>query len=138
MTLSGRIFTASWLVALAEPDAVAVRISVGYPQAAKDAPFIGALAPFGIFGKDLTDEEFRRRYIERLDRYGVDGIRARIERVAADHPDQVLLLCCFERDRADCHRGDLANWWFERTGQQIQEWMPTEQQQLGFDSKEDR
>ncbi len=119
------VFTASWTVALTEPKAVAVRISVGCPAAAKDAPFIGALAPFGLFGKDLPPDEFAAGYHERLDRYGVQGIRARIERVARAHPDRPLLLCCFEKDPADCHRGLLSRWWKEQTGGAIPEWEPT-------------
>ena len=42
------------------------------------APFIGALAPFGLFGKDLSSDQFAAGYRERLERYGVEGILVRI------------------------------------------------------------
>jgi hypothetical protein len=64
----------------------------------------------------LNQNQFAAGYRERLERYGVDGIRLRIERVAREHPGQVLFLCCFERDPADCHRGLFAAWWREQTG----------------------
>jgi hypothetical protein len=132
------LYTASWRAALAAwPEAQPVRISVGCPREAKDAPFIGALAPYGLFGKDLPPEEFAAGYRERLERYGVEGIRARVDRVAREFPGQVLLLACFERRREDCHRGLLADWYEERTGQVIREWEP-QSAQLSFDSKEER
>ena len=108
------VYTASWYAALAAgPEAQAVRISVGCPKEAKDAPFIGALAPFGLFGKDLPPDEFAAGYRQRLDGYGVQGIRERIVRVARAHPHRPLLLSCYERDPADCHRGLLAEWYRE-------------------------
>jgi hypothetical protein len=118
----GRLFTASWSDALAEPQLQPVRISVGCPGSAKHVPLVDALAPFGIFGKDLPADEFRRRYLARLDHYGVKGIRERLERVASQHPDRPLALCCFERDPAACHRALFARWWEERTGEHISEW----------------
>jgi hypothetical protein len=32
-----------------------------------------------------------------------------------------LVLLCFERDRGDCHRGDFAGCWHERTGEVVPE-----------------
>ncbi len=121
------VYTSSWGVALAEPEAVPVRISVGCPGAAKQAPFIGALAPLGLFGKDLPPDAFAAGYRARLDRYGVEGIRSRIERVARQHPDRPVLLCCFEKNPADCHRGLLSEWWRAQTGEAIPEWEPSRQ-----------
>src|SRR5688500_18804435 len=105
------LYTASWAVALSEPDCQPVRISGGCPKAAKDAPHIGALAPYGLFGKDLTPEQFAEGYRERLDSYGVDAIRRRLERVADAARGKPLLLACYERDPADSHRAQFADWW---------------------------
>jgi hypothetical protein len=77
-----RLFTASWHVALAERDVQPVRISVGCPDRAKECPHIGALAPYGLFGKDLTPEQFSERYSARLDGFGIARIRSELERLA--------------------------------------------------------
>ena len=100
-------------------------------------PFIGALALYGLFGRDLPPDEFAAGYRQRLERYGVEGIRARLDRVAGEFPGQVLLLCCFERDPADCHRGLFAAWWQEQTGEAIREWKP-QTDQLTLDSEEEQ
>jgi hypothetical protein len=94
-----------------------------------------------LFGADLPPEEFAAGYRQRLDGYGIPRIRSVIERVAREHPGQVLLLRCYERDPADCHRGLLAEWWREQTGQVIREWEPTgrpPRQMSLLDSKENR
>ena len=102
-----------------------VRISVGRPRWAHPArtaaiPYISELAPVGhLF--DLAGPEFDRAYRARLDQIGVDRIERRFRNVAAAHGGRPLILLCFERDRADCHRGTFAMWWRERTGEVIRE-----------------
>jgi hypothetical protein len=136
------IYTASWHAALAAgPEAQAVRISVGCPRGAKDAPHVGALAPYGLLNEGLDWPEFCARYTARLDSYGPQAIRERLAQVAAEYPGQVLLLCCYERDPSACHRGLFADWWKEQTGAVISEWGPPDQvpkQMSLLESKENR
>lgn len=129
------LYTASWRVALGEPRVVPVRTSVGCPKGAEGFPHIGALAPYGLFGKKMPLEEFQRRYIERLGGYGPDAIRSRLEWVAADHPDRALALCCFERRPEDCHRGIFAAWWERQTGEVIPEWESAPDPQLRMEEE---
>lgn len=52
---------------------------------------------------------------------GVDRLRRAFERLAREHGGQRLVLLCFEADVSECHRGQFARWWQERTGQEVPE-----------------
>jgi hypothetical protein len=122
-----RLFTWYWRAALdADPPGITlVRISLGRPKWAPYArtaaiPYISELAPVGrLF--DLDGAEFDHAYRERLDHIGVDRIEQRFREIAAAHGGRPLILLCFERDRAACHRGTFAEWWQERTGELVAE-----------------
>ncbi|SHI62285.1 hypothetical protein SAMN02745671_01188 [Anaerovibrio lipolyticus DSM 3074] len=102
-----------------------VRISIGTPKWPLGyilAGEIKELMPFGL--KDIGDiEEFKQRYFNRLDRYGVDLIQNRLDCFTQYGRDVVLL--CYEDIRkgpADwCHRTMFAEWWKLRTGELIGE-----------------
>jgi uncharacterized protein YeaO (DUF488 family) len=69
-------------------------------------------APWGI--KDIEDDaEFRRKYRHRLHRYS-GRILGQLEELRDSYPDVPLVLMCFERDRSNCHRAQLAEWLTER------------------------
>jgi hypothetical protein len=105
------------------PGFVPVRTSLGKPKFIPDAaawPYVGELAPAGMF--HLDGDEFETRYRLRLDRFGVDLIADRLLAIAEDYPGQSLALLCFEDvTEKPCHRSIFGRWWFEQTGQTIRE-----------------
>lgn len=122
-----RLFTWSFREALVcRDEIVVVRISIGKPKwiAPADAaamPFVSELAPYGAFHIE-DDAEFERVYRERLETKGVELIEQRVRAVGAEYPGLPIVLCCFERDPAACHRSSFARWWFERTGEEVPEY----------------
>ena len=86
-----------------------------------DPPLLAALAPWGLLDVDDRDE-FERRYVARLERHGVDAIRARLAELAAAHGAEGLVLLCFESVQAGqwCHRRMFASW-EHRTGEHVPE-----------------
>lgn len=105
-----------------DKDTVYASIAVGKPKMDFEFKLEDAyvLKPFGIFGKNLTDEEYKRLYLERLDRIGVDKIRRVLREIQGDKKN--LILMCFERNREECHRSWFAEWWQEKTGEIIEEY----------------
>ena len=102
-----------------------MRTSLGKPKwlapAVADAiPYLKDLAPVGLF-QVRDPDEFRRRYCERLGRIGVERIERRFHELIDANDGKPLVLLCFERHRQDCHRGDFAAWWEERTGEVVPE-----------------
>lgn len=107
----------------------AVRIAVGAPRWDVGYRLDGEckdLMPFGLFGKDNDDsdaEAFKRKYFARLDKAGVNKIRAQLAHFESMGKDVVLL--CWEDIRKGeidwCHRTMFAQWWLERTGEVIEE-----------------
>jgi len=122
-----RLYTWSWRAALDTDLAgiTLVRISLGRPKwVATDRieaiPYISELAPVGrLF--HLEGDEFELRYREHLDAVGVERIDRRFRDVASAYGEQPLVLLCFEKSPADCHRGSFARWWQERTGELVPE-----------------
>lgn len=77
-------------------------------------------APWGL--KDIaSDEEFARRYRARLHRY-TPRILGQLEEMRAQYPGVPLILMCFERRPADCHRAVLAKWLEQRLGTSVPEY----------------
>jgi hypothetical protein len=67
-------------------------------------------------------EEFARKYLEQLDRYGPSRLHEIF--TGLDKGEGPLTLLCFERNvrsAADCHRRRFADFWFERTGEYVPE-----------------
>jgi hypothetical protein len=105
---------------------VPVATSIGRPRFPIDyepTEEIGLLKPFGLFGKDLSDEEFRAAYRERLDKTGVDKLQRVFHAISRKHEGSRLVLLCFEDvlGGQSCHRRAFADWWTERTGQTVPE-----------------
>lgn len=65
---------------------------------------------------------FRKPYFEHLEKGGYPAIAERIKSYLDEGKD--LVLCCYEDVRKPgewCHRLLFAEWWFEKTGQRIEE-----------------
>jgi len=118
-----RIVTASWTALYQQRHALEVtpiRISLGIPKfwhAAEAFPAPTVLMPSGWMF-DLESAAFDVAYLTKLDRIGVDRIRARLATIPSAGN---LALACFEADPAHCHRGLLAAWWFKQTGEVVPE-----------------
>jgi uncharacterized protein (DUF488 family) len=99
-----------------------VGITVGKPQwpLAYTPVYLLELAPWGLLGID-DDGEFTRRYLERLDRVGVDRIARQLDAISRDHEGRGLVLLCYEPAGEFCHRRVFARWWEEQTGEVIPE-----------------
>jgi hypothetical protein len=54
--------------------------------------------------------KFERLCVERLDRIDVEDLYERLESLSTRHGGRRLVLLCFERDPAECHRSILARW----------------------------
>lgn len=99
-----------------------IGITVGrpkFPLRYMIAAYIDALAPFGIL--NIEDPSlFAELYRKRLDLLGVDRIRTLIARAARG---KAAVLLCYENvlKNEDCHRRDFAEWWKDRTGEEVKE-----------------
>ena len=101
-------------------DAAYVSIAVGNPRYAVPYKIVNAksLKPYGIFGT-YHGEEYRQKYFERLDFFGVDMILKELMEVSEGHENVILM--CHEKNEDECHRRMFAEWWFKNTGEYIPE-----------------
>ncbi len=72
---------------------------------------------FGI----ADDYRFNAEYRKKLDRLGVDRIADALRTISEEEGGADLCLLCFEADPTDCHRSMFSSWWFEQTGQRVEE-----------------
>jgi hypothetical protein len=105
---------------------VPVQTSIGRPKFPLDYELreqVRELMPRGLFGTDLSGDEFTRRYRERLDKLDLDALRAQFDAISKRNGHKRVVLLCFEDVHAGkhCHRRDFADWYYERTGQRIPE-----------------
>jgi uncharacterized protein YeaO (DUF488 family) len=63
---------------------------------------------------------FQRVYRERLEAFGIDAVKERLEEVAAG-AEEAILLCHEKVPEKFCHRRVLAAWFEEQTGEPIEE-----------------
>lgn len=77
------------------------------------------LKPYGIFGRNLTDEQYIRLYYKRLNEIGADKIKMELIKTIGIHANAVLL--CHEKNGSECHRRDFAKWFYSKTGCKIPE-----------------
>lgn len=102
---------------------VAVRITLGRPRGRviPDAD-IRELAPRGWYW-NASDEEFLKAYRDQLDRYGVEHLSKIFTQLTEFGSGAPLVLLCFERlnKTPGCHRRMFAQWWQERTGEEVPE-----------------
>lgn len=120
-TVPVTIATASWFAY--RPDmGLAIRASLGMPKKGFAHPLeeLRVATPHPSYFR-ASDEEFERRFLEQLNRAGVVTIRRKLQEFADSHGATTVVLLCFERDRADCHRGMFAQWWEDQTGERIEE-----------------
>lgn len=102
-----------------------VAISLGLPRYSLGYEISGRIpeiapAPYLIHENDK--EVFRKRYLQQLERTGVNKVRAALNRYRANGKDVVL--CCFEDIRNPeqfCHRTTFAEWWRSKTGESFEE-----------------
>jgi Protein of unknown function, DUF488 len=98
-----------------------VRISLGVPRFKLSWELppnpLWELTPRGRYFH-AEPAEFAREYRAQLDRYGTARLHEIFTALATG--DRLLLLC-FERSGADCHRRLFSQWWLEHTGEIIPE-----------------
>jgi hypothetical protein len=122
------LYTASWWTLWEASKAGSlpvqpVRTSRGKPRfwpAAEGFPAVDELMPDGWMLGITDPERFGRAYRQKLHRIGLARIEARLAAVAV-LSGLPLALACFERDRADCHRGQFAAWYERKTGVRVPE-----------------
>jgi uncharacterized protein YeaO (DUF488 family) len=105
--------------------AVHVRISRGHPRGTPSLPVVRELMPARELFAELHELDWtawQARYVAGLDGQP-EAIEQRLAELAAEHPGQTLVLCCFERvERGEhCHRRAFAEWWEARTGTAVPE-----------------
>lgn len=69
-----------------------------------------------------TDEEFTERYRAMLDSHGVARIRTELETISQLNGGKDIVLLCFDDvSKGLCHRTIFAQWWQEKTGEEVKE-----------------
>lgn len=122
-----KLWTSAYWLWRSEWGLVPVRITLGRPRAfPSEYEELLSLAPWGrLF--NLEGEEFEEAYRMRLERVGVEHIRAGLDAIAERHPGAAgLCLLCYENvfKGQQCHRRSFAEWWLEKTGEVIEEVPP--------------
>jgi hypothetical protein len=122
-----RLLTASHAErrAILAAGAVHVRISRGHPRGTPSLPVVRELMPSReLFDQlhELDPADWQARYVDGLGAQS-GAIEQRLSELAAEHPGETLVLCCFERvERGErCHRRYFAEWWTARTGTDVPE-----------------
>jgi hypothetical protein len=114
--------TCSWRAY--RPDmGVAVRITLGRPPRWFAYPYeeVRLLAPPPRVFRLKDDREFEEAYGQHLEAVGVERLMERFQDLSEKHDGRRLVLLCFESSVEDCHRGQFARFWFEKTGQEVPE-----------------
>lgn len=110
---------------LAETNAVKLGISLGRPRFKVQYEIKGniyVLAPNrAIFNLDKVN--FTKRYKEQLDKLGVEKIKAILAEYGYGEAEEMILLC-YEDITTEkwCHRTVFAEWWQEKTGEEVPEY----------------
>lgn len=104
----------------------AVAISVGKPkwQLPYELEIYDKLAPYGVFNKYSEEQTYKEAYFKRLDKYDVEQIRKDLKQISKKNDGKDVVLMCYENlNKTDlwCHRTQFAEWWFDKTGEIIQE-----------------
>ena len=104
---------------------VPVRTSLGAPRMTLSYPLSEQIRPIAPHGRifKLQGDAFDTAYLRQLGRSGVHRFQVAFESLWDRYPDRDLVLCCFENVWAGegCHRRLFAEWWFEKTGEMIDE-----------------
>jgi len=103
---------------------IAVGIAVGKPRWALPykCEHLSMLAPHGLF-KKYQGEEFKRRYMDRLEELGEKKIRTALEAISKRNQNKDIVLLCWENLAKGlvCHRRYFADWWKATTGEEVEE-----------------
>ena len=108
---------------LRRTDAVKVSISRGQPSWPLGFRYRRAmlLAPSRETFALESDEDFEAAYVAELEAAGVAKIGDLLRRFSEEAGGKPLVLLCYEKNRADCHRSMFARWWEGKTGQAVEE-----------------
>jgi hypothetical protein len=101
-----------------------VRASLGTPRWIPDAkswPRCWEITPRPAY-LDASAETFEREYVAQLDRYGARRIAERFAEITHQTGAELLIVCCFEGPREQCHRATWAAWWLQTTGEDVPEY----------------
>ena len=120
---------------LANLDVVPVGISRGVPRGekAKQLPYrykrLPALFPSSDLlkrwnARKISPHEYTPVYRGYLDSLGLEEVTGQLEKKSAENGGKPLVLLCFCAPGAFCHRRVWADWYFEKTGQEVPE-LPT-------------
>jgi len=113
-------------------DLVPVGISRGVPRGelAKRLPYrykrLTDLAPPGELFKrwklgEITPEEYTPAYRDYLDSLGTEEVTGQLERKSVENGGKPLVLLCWCPPEEFCHRRVWADWYLEKTGQEVPE-----------------
>jgi hypothetical protein len=136
--MSAALYTASWRALwegwkVGTLDVTPCSISVvTYPKFWPESqayPRLELLAPRGIFGVVKDPAEYAARYLDRLERAGVDAITEALRQLREENQDLALCCACYCRDAASCHRTTFARFMTDR-GIEVAEWSPPAATQL--------
>jgi hypothetical protein len=119
-----KLYTSRWQNrALETAPVVAVGISRGTPRFGVGYRYrrLMELAPDGWMLSIENDARFKRVYVAKLERLGIDRIGGLLRTISDEEGGKALALLCYEPDVADCHRGTFARWWEQQTGQEVPE-----------------
>ena len=86
---------------------------------------------FGMEDRCMFEEAYR----DKLDRLGVAGVTKLLQKVVDATGNDRLCLLCFEdltKPGLWCHRRLFANWWLEKTGEDVPELEPAVRQERLF------
>ncbi len=82
------------------------------------------IAPPGYLFNEYDRKRFTPQYFKHMDRIGAKRISNILSAYQGIAPEKDVVLCCFEDVRIPgewCHRLVFAEWWYERTGEKIEE-----------------
>jgi hypothetical protein len=106
---------------------VPVQTSLGRPKYGLPYELVEelhALKPWGLFGTDMADDEFERKYRARLDKTGTSKLWRVFHAISRKHDGARLVLLCHEDvlgRQQSCHRSMFSRWWAEQTGHAVPE-----------------
>ena len=69
----------------------------------------------------LGPQGFNDAYMRDLDKVGAESFHQLFGQLAAKTGKSNLVIMCFEKHVADCHRGAFAEWWLRETGEEVPE-----------------
>lgn len=105
---------------LREAGIVPINISIMKPRYVK-GPYLSymKLAPKRVMLK-MEISEYNRHFKAILNELDPRVVIAELKQLAGSDN---IAICCYEKDKTDCHRSRVADWLFE-AGIQISEWHP--------------